>query len=166
MSNEIKIDEDIIKKEGHHKYFGIELNHLVWNLLGKDARSSEEDELMLHAAHGSFFHWLNTEHTPANLQRGEWLLSRVYSVLNIPERALHHAERCKHVTESEHGAMSDFDIAYADEAMARALACNGNIEEAKKYLITAKQKGDCIADKEERELFFGDLNSGPWYGAV
>lgn len=160
----MKINEEIIKKEGHHKYFGVELNHIVWDLLGKEKRTAEEDEIILHAAHGSFFHWINAEHTPANVQRGEWILSRVYSALNIPERALYYAGRCRQTTEESADAMSDFDIAYADEAMARALACNGKTEEAKKYLISAKQKGESIADNEEREIFFGDLSSGPWYG--
>jgi hypothetical protein len=162
----MNIDEEIIKKEGHHKYFGIELNNLVWQLLGKADRTPEENELLIHAAHGSYFHWINSEHDAANVQRGEWLLSRVYSVLNVPDRAVYYADRCGQITEESSEAMSDFDLAYSDEATARALACSGNTEEAKKYLNTAKQKGNAIADEEARELFFRDLNTGPWFGAA
>jgi len=157
------MDTETLIKEGPHKYFGIELNQFTWSLLGKAGRTSEEDELMLHAAHGSYFHWVQ-DCTNANKQRGEWLLSHVYSVLNIPERAMHYALRCKKITEENIKEMEDFDIAYADEAMARAFACEGNTEECRKYFISAKEKGGRISDEEAKKYFEGDLNSGPWYG--
>jgi len=37
-----------------HKKFAVDLNNLVWNLLGKDGRIKEEDETMVHAAHASY----------------------------------------------------------------------------------------------------------------
>ena len=148
-----------------HKYFGIELNQLIWALLSKQKRSPDEDELMIHSAHASHFHWLKAG-SKVNEQRGEWIISRVYSVLNIPERALFHAKRCKKITEDYSDEMKDFDLAYADEVIARALACNGNFEECKKNFESAKEKGDKIDNMEEKEIFIGDLNSEPWYGAV
>jgi len=41
---------------------------------------------MIHAAHASRFHWGEIG-KPINLGRGEWQISRVYSVLNRPESA-------------------------------------------------------------------------------
>ncbi len=159
------INEEIIKKEEHHKYFGIELNKFVWSLLGKSSRTAEENEMMIHAVHASYFHWEKSgKCKPANLQRGEWLISRVYSVLNVPERALYYAARCMDITENYKSEMEDFDLAYADEAMARALACSGRGEEAKKYLASAKEKGNKIAEAEAKQFFTGDLTAEPWYG--
>ena len=44
-------DEKKYSVEECHKKFAIELNNLVWNLLGKKDRTKEEDEKMIHAAH-------------------------------------------------------------------------------------------------------------------
>jgi hypothetical protein len=159
----INIDEEIIKKEGHHKYFGIELNRLTWSLLCRTDRTAEENELMLNAAHGSNIHWRQVG-TAVHFQRGEWLIARVYSELNIPERALFYAERCRKITEDNREDMKDYDIAYADEAMAWAFACSGKHEDANKYLKSAINNGNNISGKEEKEIFEGDLKSGPWYG--
>lgn len=163
--NEKIIDKEILEKESSHKYYGIEFNQLVWSLLSKGDRSAEEDELMIHAAHTSHFHWLKCG-TKVNEQRGEWLISRVYSVLNVPERAMFHAQRCKEITDEHLREMKDFDIAYANEVMARAFACNGNAAEAKRYFNAAKENGEKIADNEGKEMFMGDLNSEPWFGII
>jgi hypothetical protein len=60
--------------------------------------------------------------------------------------------------------MADFDIAYAYEGMARALALNGQIEQAKKYLTLAEDSAGRISDPEDKQIFVGDLESGEWYG--
>jgi len=62
------------------------LFNLVWSLLDKKDRTKEEDDKMIHAAHASRFHWGEIG-KPINLGRGEWQISRVYSVLNMPESA-------------------------------------------------------------------------------
>ena len=48
---------------------------------------------MIHAAHAARYHWSKVG-TKANLARGEWQVSRVYTVLERPEPALYHAHRC------------------------------------------------------------------------
>jgi hypothetical protein len=160
------MDTETLLKEGPHKFFGIELNQLTWSLLTKADRTSEEDQMMIHAAHGSYFHWKQegTGANKANYQRGEWLISHVYSVLNIPERAIHYALRCNQMTDDNLQDMQDFDIAYSCEAMARAHACNGNKEECLKYFNLAEEKGSLISDPEAKQYFISDLNSGPWFG--
>ena len=173
------MDTETLIKEGPHKYFGIELNQMTWSLPGKPERTSEEDEMMIHSAHGSYYHWLlhesstsksrredGTYITNAIKQRGEWLISHVYSVLNVPERAMYYAVRCKKITEENRHEMEDFDLAYADEAMARAHACNGDADESIKYFKSSKEKGEKIIDKEAKEIFTGDLNSEPWFGVI
>src|SRR5258706_3821484 len=114
-----------------HRFYAVELTQLTWKLLENPDRSEEDNELMLHAVHGSYYHWLQAG-TKANEQRGEWMLCRVYAFLNMPERAMHYAKRCETVTNEFPKEMEDFDFAYADEALARAHACSGNKEEAVK----------------------------------
>lgn len=147
--------------EEFHRKFAIDFNNYVWGLLGKEERTKAEDDMMVHAAHASRIHW-QVIGTPLNAQRGEWLISRVYSVLNRPESALYHARNCLTLTE-EH-SFKDFDLAYAYEAMARAYAALGNEEECRKYLDLTIEAGEKISAKEDRELFFSDFDTEPWYG--
>src|SRR5689334_7234608 len=105
-----------------HKFFGIELNMKTWDLLGKKNRTDVDNDMMIHAAHGSYYHW-SIGGTPTNFTRAEWLLSHVYAVLGKPEPALSHARRALKICLDN--KIGDFDLAYAHEAMARALACNG-----------------------------------------
>ena len=58
--------------------------------------------------------------------------------------------------------LGDFDLAYAHEATARALACLGRFDEASSSLEAAK--GVPIADPEDLAIVEGDLASEPWFG--
>ncbi len=144
-----------------HKKFAIELNNLVWDLLGKTDRTKEEDERMIHAAHASCYHWGEIGE-PINLQRGEWMISHVYAILNRQEPALYHAKECMELTEKH--KFVDFDLAYAYEAMARAYAATGEKSECEKYMGLAKEAGEKIEGEENKKIFIGDFKSGPWYG--
>jgi hypothetical protein len=100
-----------------HRQLAVDLFNHVWTLMGTPDRTREQDIEMIHAAHASRHHWGEVG-TPVNFARGEWQVSRVYSVLGRGEPALVHARLCLD-TCVEHG-VGDFDIAYAHEAMARA----------------------------------------------
>jgi lipopolysaccharide biosynthesis protein len=65
----------------------------VWRLMEIAVRLPAQDDEMLHAAHASRHHWGKVG-DPVNFARGEWLCSRVYSVLGRAEPALWHAHRC------------------------------------------------------------------------
>lgn len=144
-----------------HRHFGAKLNGEVWNLLAKDDRSQEENELMAHAAHASCYHWLQVG-TGAHHQRGEWLISHVYAELGVAEGALYHAQRCQALTEEHADLLEDFDRAYALEALARANAVAGKREEALRYREQAEKAGQAIADEESKKYFVGDLAGGNW----
>ena len=58
--------------------------------------------------------------------------------------------------------VADFDHAYAAEAMARALACAGDLDQA--YLVLGHAAGAIVADDEDRQIFTDDLATGPWFG--
>ena len=57
-----------------HKFFGVSLNNLVWQLLKKTDRTPEDDEKMVQAAYASCYHWGEVG-TAVNQARGEWLIS-------------------------------------------------------------------------------------------
>ena len=90
------------------------------------------------------------------------MISHVYAILNRSEPALYHAKECMGLTE-EHKFV-DFDLAYAYEAMARAFAAAGEKSECEKYIGLTKGAGEKIKNDEDKKIFVGDFESGPWYG--
>lgn len=147
--------------EEAHKAFAVGLNNLVWQLLGKEDRTDEENDRMINAAHASHYHW-STVGEAINLQRGHWMISHVYAVLNRAEPALFHARKCMELTEKL--SLVDFDLAYAYEAIARANAAAGNEEEGKNFMRLADEAGKNIQKEDDKKIFDGDFAAGPWYG--
>ncbi len=144
---------------------GIEMNIQTWSLLEKKDRSEQDDLRMVMFTKASLFHWkLSPKFQPVNEQRGEWMISRVYSVMGKGEEALTHAEKTVELTKT-HG-FKDFDLAYAYECLARAYAVSGNKKERKKWYEKAKQAGDVISDKKDKKIFEGDLKSEPWFDCL
>lgn len=132
----------------------------AWRLMEQEDRSRAEDDLLLHTAHASRYHWGRApEATVANLARGEWQISRVYTVLGRAEPALHHAERVLELCR-ENG-IGSWDLAFAYEAVARAYAVAGDADQARAYTDQALAAAEDIAEEEERELVLADLETIP-----
>ncbi|MHA2293794.1 MAG: hypothetical protein ACXACK_16655 [Candidatus Hodarchaeales archaeon] len=156
-------DENFTKIEWHKKS-AKELFNTTWDLIDKQDRTIEENDKMIHTAHASRYHWSEVVSAgvpktgPMNLERGDWQISRVYSILERPNAALYHAQKCIEIClENDIG---DFDLAFAYEAMARASALNGDKKsDLKKYLELAKDAGNKIAKKEDKEYFFSELKT-------
>ena len=144
-------------------HFAKSFNGKTWELLDKQARTQEEDELLVDYAHASLAHW-RAAGTGVHLQRGMWMLARVNTVLGNPEMALKYAQRCLDLTEQHKNLLSDFDFAFAFECMARAQALAGNKAEAQKYIAIADKAGATIKDDEDRQILIDDFNGGDWYG--
>jgi hypothetical protein len=153
-------EEEKLTVEESHKKFAVDFFNQIWPLLGKENRTPEEDEQMINAAHASLFHWRQIG-KPIHSQRGEQMVSHVYAVLGMGESALFHAKKCYELTEEN--KFGDFDLGYSLAAMARANAAVGNKSEFEKYFKLAKEAGEKIEKKENKELFLSDLEAGPWY---
>ena len=131
---------------------GVELFNATWRLI----ESREDDELMLHMAHASAYHWAAApECEPANRARGEWLVSRVSALCGLADAARFHAESCLHWCE-EHG-LEDWDLAFAYEALARAAKVAGDEPAAARYAEQAAAVS--IAEADDRELLARDLQT-------
>ncbi len=154
---------DFTDEQRMHHYMGIEMNIQTWNLLIKEDRDEQDDARMIHFAKASLYHCRKSpKYEPVNEQRGQWMISRVYSVLGKGEEALQFAEETMHLT-TKHGLI-DFDLAYAFEAKARANAALGNKEECKKYYQMAVEASKQIKAAEDKKYFDTDLNAEPWFG--
>ena len=108
----------------------------TWDYLEKKNRTAEDNLNMIHTVHASRYHLgvLVSEGKggPINLQRGEWIISRVYTVLERGEPALFHAKKCLELTEKH--KIGDFDLAFAYEAMARSSALLKNKKDFEKEI--------------------------------
>jgi len=146
-----------------HRAVAIEANNATWELLGRpeDERTPADAEEMTRRAYAAAYHWDRAEGSgPANTARADWLLARVWAVRGEGTLALHHARRCLHTCDT--AGLTDFDLAYAHEAMARALACLGDAAAARRHLASARAVP--VADPEDRALLEADLTGEPWFG--
>lgn len=145
-----------------HRRQGIEATNAAWDLLGRDdGLGDDEIDELLERAYAAAYHWRRAGgRGPEHAARASWLISRVHAVLGHGELALHHARRCREVVDA--AGLADFDLAYAHEAAARALACLGRLDEAGAELAAARAVP--IADAEDRAIVESDLAAGPWYG--
>ena len=147
------------KSELDHKAIAMETFNATWDLLKNDMRTAEENDMMVHSAHTSRYHWSKVG-GPMEAERGDWQLSRVYATLGKGSEALHYAKHTLNTClENEIG---DFDLALAYEAMARAHSVNGNWTEVDRYVQMAKSAADNIEKKDDREYLLGQLDSIPW----
>jgi len=141
-----------------HRLIAVRLFNRVWELMEKADRTSEEDDEMLHAAHASRYHWGHVRER-ATLARGEWQVSRVYSVLRRGEPALHHAARSLEWCERD--GIGDFDLAFAYEALARASAVAGDRVSRDRWLAKARDASAAIAEDDDRRHFDAELATVP-----
>jgi hypothetical protein len=138
------------------RQLAVDLFNRAWKLMELEARTPEQDDELVHTAHASAYHWLQVG-TAANRARSEWQCSRVYVTLGRVEPALHHARRCLELCEASPGALEDWDLPFAHEALARAHALAGDLDEAARHLALARELGARIQDAEDREHLEADL---------
>ncbi len=144
-----------------HRSQAIAANNSVWDIY--DGRSYGPDDVdeLLGRAYAASYHWRRASGAgPVNAARASWLLSRCHAALGHGELALHHAEQSARVVHA--AGLRDFDLAYAHEALARALACLGRMEEAAVELTLARAVS--IAEDDNREIVEADIAAEPWYG--
>jgi DNA-binding transcriptional MerR regulator len=143
---------------GDERQLAIDLFNGVWRLIEQEDRTLEDDDRMLHMAHASRYHWGQVG-TAANRGRGEWQCSRVYAILERGEPALYHARRYLEICRQS--GIGEWDLAFAYEALARACAVMGEMNEARGWTEQALAAADDIVEDGERELVLADLETIP-----
>ena len=130
----------------------VDLFNGVWRQMERTDRTADDDAAMVHMAHASVHHWAQVG-TEVNLARGEWQVSRVYTVVGRGDAALWHAQRCLDLCVRHD--LGDWDLAFAHEAMARAYALIGDPAACARHVIAAREVD--IAEDDDRELVEKDL---------
>ncbi len=140
------------------RQLAVDLFNRAWTLMETHERTEEQDDELINTAHASAYHWTQVG-TPANRARSEWQLSRVYTVLDRPEPALHHARRCLAYCEENPEAIEDWDLPYAHEALARAHALAGEADVVGRHAAAARDLAAGVAGAEDREHLEADLGT-------
>ena len=138
------------------KSMATSLFNATWDLLDKDDRTEEDDNQMVHAAHASRFFWGEIG-TPLEHARGEWQISRVYSTLKRSEPAIHHAHSSLKLCEAN--GITDFDLAFAYEALARAYSVAGDGKMSHSFAEKARTAAEQIEDEGNRDYFLKELST-------
>lgn len=138
----------------HHRAMGPVLFNRAWELLDTPTRTADDDDEMLAAALGQWFHW-HAVGTPRNRAVADWQVSRVAAVLGHPHLADRFARRSLRVA-VDHG-LPAFFIGYAHEAIARAALAAGATGIHDEHLAAARAALRSIPDPEERALLEADL---------
>lgn len=137
-----------------HRKMATELFNSTWDLIEKKDRTELENDAMIHAAHASRFHW-GMVGTPTNFARGEWQISRVYSIVDRPAPALIHAN--KSLAYCLENQLSNFDTGFAYEAAARAFAIKGDMANRDKNLELSKQYAGKINKQSDRQWLLENI---------
>jgi uncharacterized protein YndB with AHSA1/START domain len=143
-----------------HRALGRAANNQTWSLLDGD-----DPAALLAAAFASSYHWAKVG-GPVERARGDWLISRAAAVTGDAGVCARHAELTLAATEAGDDGFRDFDHAYSAEAMARAAAAGGDLDQAAVWWTKARALGDAIVDPEDKAIFDGDLAADPWFGFV
>ncbi len=153
-------EEKKMTAEEMHRKFAIQCFNNTWTLLDIPERSKAEEFEMIHSAHASRYHWGQIG-TPLHFGRGDWQISRVYAVLGFGVMAFRYAQSCLDLCEGND--IGDFDLAFAYEALARASSVSGDVTKAEGYIRLAKDAGEAIEKKDDKEYFLSELSTIPGY---
>lgn len=149
---ELKTFED----ESINRKLAIDLFNYAWDLIEKADRSEADDDSMINAAHASRFHWGRVG-TPLHFARGEWQISRVYSLLGRAEPALFHAKKSLGLCLANE--LGPFDLGFAYEALARGYAVEGDIEQRDENLALASQAAEKVEKKTDQDWLLKNIET-------
>lgn len=141
--------EKLVITDDIHRKLAVDAFNNTWALIDKKDKTQEEIDDIIHTVHTSRFHWGKIGE-PIHFERGEWLISRVYSLVGQPEAALYHAKRCLDICLEN--KIGDFDLAFAYEAIARANTIAGKTKEKDEFLQKAKEAAENIKKKKTRNI--------------
>jgi tetratricopeptide (TPR) repeat protein len=147
-----------LDQQAAHRYFSVECFNRAWDLIDKDDRSKDDDDEMLQLGMVSLWHWKQRpDCSEQNLSIGYWQVSRIFSLLEQGENALHYGQLCLQASQGD--SVPPFYLGYAYEALARAEKVSGNGEKADDYLQQARDLAKKIEDLEEMNLLMADLKT-------
>ncbi len=140
-----------------HKKLGINFFNKTWEYIDKIDRTEKDNLEMISLAHTSKVHWQLSGAPVLNLVRGDWQISRVYSILGMGESALKYAFNC--YKETVENNIGDFDLVFAHECMAFAYKILGNKTEMNKHLELGYKAIDQVEKQGDKDYCKTELDN-------
>ncbi len=138
-----------------------EARDLSLKLQAQKKLSREEEAQMITASQAGVYIWSRVG-TPLQVARAHWLSSRSFCKLEDAKFSLLHAQMCDFYTKQSRDR-KDYDEAYAMEALARASALRGDVENGLRLKREATVLGRKIRDPNEKLEFEKNFFSLPWF---
>ena len=129
--------------------FAAQANNRAWRLSESAARSAEEDEEMLQAAHTSMYFW-KIVGSAGNRAHAAQLLAHVYALLKLPNPALHYFAQAEPFFLDRDCEPWEKACAYAVKASVAAAA--GHAEAHATSYREAERLIAALPDPEDREI--------------
>jgi uncharacterized protein YndB with AHSA1/START domain len=147
-------EESAAPEADWHRAQGVEANNSLWELFAKADRTDDDVEEMLRRAYAAAYHWQRAGGAlPENEARADYMIAKALLYSGQPAAALRSADRCLAVCRDHD--LTDFDLAYAYEARARALRALGREQEAAEAWAAARAVP--IAEQEDRDIVDADF---------
>lgn len=133
-------------------------NNRAWTLSEQAARTSAEDQEMLHAAHAAAHLWqaVGTEHHCALAQL---LLAQVHALLGHPSLAEPYANGAHQYFLGR--TSEPWELALSHVVMANAANCAGKAAAHLQHYQTGVEMIDALADPEEKDILLASLRVVP-----
>ncbi len=142
------------------RWFAVETNNATWDWLYANTSGDPADPIV-HVAHASYHHWSSVG-TTINMARAASLLANVHATLGNARMALAFAQVCLEQTDAAGEDAKDWDLAFAQDSLARALAAGADLGAAEQKQI-ARAAGDAISDPGDKEVFDEWFAQGNWH---
>lgn len=145
------------------RWFAVELNNGTWDLVDNglsEASPRTEQEQALYSAYAAAHHWIQAG-TVTNHGRAEYLIATVAVVTGQFDLAQRHADRCHELIAAHPAAFTDWDRAFAAEAIARVAARSGR-GGAGELKAEATRLAEAVENPEERRICVQRLAAPPW----
>lgn len=150
------MNQKVYTENEWHLKQGEDLFNEAWELLSQEIISDEDVFLMIHAAHGSRYHWTKAG-TVQDIVRSEWLVSRVYAHLAMGEQALLHGQYSLDLAEDND--IKGLHFANACEAVTRAALLLEDEDLFEGYYRMAADAAKGIENPKEMSHFLDNLKS-------
>ena len=151
------MNETPVDTEKIHRWFAVECNNRAWDLL-ENKRTAEEDLELVHIAHASAHHWAKGGNV-LNHARAECVVANAHAALGDGSAAMRHAKLCLQLNEANGDDCTDWDRAFAADALARATAAIGDADGAAELKAKARELGDAIAEAGNKQVFDAWFNT-------
>jgi len=131
--------------------FAVAANNEAWELLERPARSPEETDLMLDAAHAAAWHWRRIGGTLQHL-RAQYLLATAHAAAGTGTQAIRHAHAAFASMDAAGAEINAFDRAAVHGSCALAYALLGSADQAQHSREEYRMAAQAIEEASERDL--------------